>query len=327
MYRALALITIVFTFCSQSQGYTLNFDREELVCQIALPMKALNLEALRQETKQQIDFYTNDIENSDSSEGIETFDFRIPFLKHILYWFFSTKEFSYPIAYNRPLSAPPTGAINYFGALNRLQSESSKHNPAPNLIEAPDTLTKVVFLAKKNPPLTFGGPPLEPEVVIQHPEIVDARTKQQIYDTFSYYASQLTFELLQKPFRSVNQNQLLDMALEVTQGDLFSALGTLATLFLFDANMLPRKLLSVLSSKVTPLFVEDDSDHAGTIYHFWNYLARGIVQPDQRLHLWLMSLGYEKLNQGDSLDYAADMFGLEIAKEVEAKIQSCTPRN
>lgn len=289
------------------------FDTKQLACAIAKGMASNNWIADLNRIHKQVQAVTKDIEDPKSDPENDDFTFRIPFLKHFIYWFFSSKEFTYIFAYHNPKLITVNYDINIWQKLTRDQMNREKRPERPLITEA-GLLQRLRAEALKEPDLYSFG-------VYQNGENkTENEQYNAIWGSYAKMGSVFIDWLLQQEQNSVSQKVLFEKALQLA-GDSYGALGLIAGTFFIDANAYPRQQHAVLSSKIQSISELGMQDHAGTIYHFWNYLARAVAQPQERLHLRLMSLGYERINQGDMIDYEADQLGMRIAGLVDRAVR------
>lgn len=289
------------------------FDSKQLACTIAKGIVQKNWITDLNRIDQQVRFITKDIDNPKNDPEEDLFTFRIPFLKHIMYWFFSSKEFTYIFGYHNPKNTSASYDVNIWQKLMVEQMDKEKRPEIPLITEV-GLLQRLREQALAEPDkYTFG----DYQNAANAPEF---ERYNAIWRSYGKMGSVLIDWLLQQRAGSISQKVLFEKALEIA-GDSYGALGLIAGTFYIDACAYPRKLHAVLSSKIQSISELGASDHAGTLYHFWNYLARATAQPQERLHLHLMSFGYERINQGDIVDYEADQLGLRLAGLVDRAVR------
>ena len=236
------------------------------------------------------------------------------------------------------------GAYNYAAAVARTRFRSLKepynfvddpkvvqklevYLKSPERFSSPDfdivyTGEEKTKLGLQDKTVSLGGGRTQTTVttttVPQFSKEVPKETRNQAYAHFqevNTLASPLFIWLAAQPKESVGHAQVFQKALEI-YGDPITALGVIAWIPGIECAMGDRRKVALASSRLKPILFRA-SDHAGSIFHFWGYVVRGLLgEPDGISMLRFRSKVFEGIIQKDGQDVTTDMFGLRVAEKV-----------
>ena len=277
------------------------YDERELACKIASGINPRTWIQDLNRINRQVVIARGAVDDKRAEEAKQDYDLRLPFLSHYIYLFLSEREFSDTFGFHDPRRRTEYD-LNIWQVLVGLQL-SKENRKSGDLIGDADLLGRLRRRAQDDGYLLNYSLPDKLE------------SQADLMASFAPMASALTDWLLRQPRASVGQKDLFSKALEIA-GDSYGALGLLASVTYLDAYGLPRSKNAVLSTKIKPVYTIDGDrvDHAGNLYHFWQYAARAVAQPELRMHLSFVSFGYEVVNQGDLKEREADRQGIRLGR-------------
>ena len=189
-------------------------------------------------------------------------------------------------------------------------------------IEKSDSSVDLTVMPNFKDHLDEQVPPLEREAFIDMEGRNNIFVKMML--TTNGVAENLVSHLIEVNEKdSITHFELIKKAVEIYDGDVFTALAVIGYIFDIERNRVSHRSKKLyLGSRIQPLLVNDRTDVLGDNYHFWMYLNAALQGKGKVARR--MSLTYEG-STGDLRDMKADSAGIEVGTTVRKYITQNKP--
>jgi hypothetical protein len=283
-----------------------------LSCQLAGAMKAAFPEPEQIEHRRRLFSAALSSHAHRKSGNADSFEFRGKFYEKLQALYH--KVFGYEGFYVYPAMIPDA-QINYNSVLSRILILSASHREQLRKAAGDGTLD-LDFIEK----LESKDSPEFRAAMDGYAKILSNDIMEPMLIGLGPTADELALWMLTQPKRSIHYQTLLAKALELSDGDPWSALGLVSSVSAWDAAGRGNVGTLLTDKLILPKAFEKFRDRAGVNYHFWCYIALAYVQSP--IALRALSFGYETVLQGDYAEAAADQFGVTVANLANWKYAS-----